>query len=170
MRRRGRPPRKGNLSVRQVMEWCRKWSTPRRIEASQHGYVNMICWEWHGGKDRDGYGKVGDRGKTWRAHRYVWFLLYQNIPEGKLILHSCNNPSCIRPSHLFLGTWQDNVHHMDRLGRRKTDVRNPQGESVLSDEEKSQLMERLKGGEGQRALARAFSVSRGTVKKYQQRL
>ena len=63
------------------------------------------CWEWLKCRDRDGYGSTG-RGS---AHRLAWSLVNGPIPNGLCCLHSCDNPRCCNPAHLFLGTHADNV-------------------------------------------------------------
>lgn len=75
------------------------------------------CWLWLGAKDSDGYGniKVGNRGT--HAHRIAYALKVGHIPTGLSVLHSCDNRSCVRPDHLFLGTQLDNVNDMAKKGR-----------------------------------------------------
>jgi hypothetical protein len=75
------------------------------------------CWEWNAAK-RLGYGKFAYEGKVIDAHRLSWLLHFGPIPEGMLICHRCDNPPCVRPDHLFLGTRADNTHDMDAKGRR----------------------------------------------------
>jgi hypothetical protein len=75
------------------------------------------CWEYRGAKSGAGYRKVGRDGITWLAHRYAWSKLVGEIPEGKLVLHDCDNRACCRPSHLFIGTHLDNMADMVSKGR-----------------------------------------------------
>jgi hypothetical protein len=72
------------------------------------------CWEWLGAKDRDGYGY---HWRVRRAHRTAWVLKCGPIPKGLWVLHTCDNPSCCNPAHLYLGTVQDNVRDRDERGR-----------------------------------------------------
>lgn len=67
------------------------------------------CWEWLGGCYHDGYGsfRVGDRNQ--RAHRVSYQLTYGDIPSGMVVMHRCDNPLCVRPDHLTVGTAGDNV-------------------------------------------------------------
>ena len=76
------------------------------------------CWEWKGWKDKDGYGGLSYKGVTYKAHR-VSYELYSGIAPGdKCVCHSCDNPSCVNPDHLWLGTQKENVHDMIAKGRR----------------------------------------------------
>ncbi len=73
------------------------------------------CWNWTGSKDRDGYGRFGTNGRNSSPHlaqRVSWFIKFGDIPEGSCILHRCDNPSCVNPDHLFIGTPYDNMRDM----------------------------------------------------------
>lgn len=81
------------------------------------------CHQWTGPKDRDGYGqvqhsRVGKKLKVTRAHQMSYVDNYGPIPEGMFVCHVCDNPSCIRKEHLFLGTPLDNNKDMISKGRR----------------------------------------------------
>ena len=76
------------------------------------------CWVWEGVRDKDGYGRVWIDGHYYRAHRVVWEDEYGPIPDGILVCHLCDNPPCVRPDHLFLGTQKDNIADMLEKGRR----------------------------------------------------
>jgi len=86
------------------------------------------CWEYKSVRS-DGYGLLGmggRRGKQVFAHRYSWELHNGPIPSGDgyhgmVIMHKCDNPSCVNPDHLQLGTQADNVRDMDAKGRRIND-------------------------------------------------
>ena len=78
------------------------------------------CWEWLGGKDTCGYGKFRTRKNPKRdsmAHRYSWELTFGKIPNGYYVCHHCDNPSCVRPGHLFLGSQKDNMQDMINKNR-----------------------------------------------------
>lgn len=80
-------------------------------------YKTETCWLWTAGKDKDGYGKFWLDEDTIRAHRVSWEMHNGPIPEEMDVLHSCDNPPCVRPSHLFLGDNADNMADRDRKGR-----------------------------------------------------
>lgn len=81
------------------------------------------CWPWLAGHDQNGYGMFRSRRlfpKMERAHRVMWLFENVRIPQEMKVLHTCDNPSCVNPNHLFLGTQADNVKDMERKGRRRS--------------------------------------------------
>ncbi len=78
------------------------------------------CWEWQGAHDPRGYGFIGapGGGKNLLAHRVSWELHNGAIPQGRYVLHRCDNPRCVRPDHLFLGTHADNMADRQAKGRQ----------------------------------------------------
>lgn len=75
------------------------------------------CWIWKAVKNYRGYGHISFRNYPRRSHRVSYTVHKGEIPKGMLVLHKCDNPSCINPDHLFLGTHQDNMNDMKKKGR-----------------------------------------------------
>ena len=82
------------------------------------------CWEWTAGTDGCGYGRIWFNNKNQTAHTVAYSVFVGPIPDGQHVLHSCDNPKCINPSHLSLGTHLDNMRHKAERGRVSGD-KNP---------------------------------------------
>lgn len=84
------------------------------------------CWEWKGYRSRDGYGQLmigsGENRKSVLAHRLMYSETFGDIPKGMCVCHSCDNPSCINPDHLWLGTHAENMSDMAKKGRASRDL------------------------------------------------
>lgn len=83
------------------------------------------CWDWLGSVGSNGYGYMQHAGETWRMHRLVWTLLNGPIPDGMIVMHSCDNRLCINPEHLVMGTQQQNIkdaYAKGRMGPQKLSV------------------------------------------------
>ena len=84
------------------------------------------CWLWIGGQNGHGYGQFGFEGRTQLATRVLWKLTIGPIPDGLCVLHTCDNPPCVRPDHLFLGTQFENSQDMVRKKRHQHGERHTQ--------------------------------------------
>jgi hypothetical protein len=86
----------------------RFWSKVDKTEA---------CWNWTAAKKGSGYGKLRLNKTYMAAHRAAYASVHGPIPAGKIVLHACDNPACVRPDHLRLGTQRENIEDMYRKGR-----------------------------------------------------
>lgn len=115
------------------------------------------CWEWSGSRHPTGYGFVGiGRQKVDYAHRISWVLANGEIPDGMFVCHSCDNPPCLNPAHLFLGTVEDNNRDMFVKRRHAYGERN--GHAMLSDSDVEKIRADLNAGVSPAVLAERWSV------------
>lgn len=78
------------------------------------------CWIWQGNRNQLGYGqfRVGRKGPVMTAHRVAWEIHNGPIPDGLIVMHQCDNPPCVNPDHLRVGTHKDNAQDCVAKGRR----------------------------------------------------
>lgn len=121
------------------------------------------CWGWNASRHKQGYGFIGagGGGKVVKAHRASWIIHFGEIPQGKCVLHKCDNPECTNPEHLFLGTQTDNIRDMMKKGRHVPSKGEDQGCSKLS--ESQVLCIRARADEQATALASEYGVDRCTI-------
>lgn len=127
------------------------------------------CWNWTGCRDGNGYGEIGTGGKRGVAfaHRVSYELHNGPIPEGMHVLHKCDNPSCVRPDHLFIGTHTDNMRDMWAKGRGRCDGAGRKGSAngnhKLTEEQVGAIRQRLSAGQSQRSLGQEYGVSKTLI-------
>lgn len=139
------------------------------------------CLVWVGARTPNGYGELTFEGQHYRAHRFVAeFVSGQPIPPGLCVLHACDNPPCVRPEHLTIGTQRENMRDAARKGRlslarargdehhaRRTPEVMPRGSRVgtakLTDEAVRKIRAARAGGETLAVLAARFGVTEKNV-------
>lgn len=77
------------------------------------------CWLWSGALNTNGYGVFGFAKKVHLAHRWIYEQLKGKIPEGMMLCHKCDEPTCVNPNHMFIGTALDNARDAIAKGRRR---------------------------------------------------
>ena len=118
------------------------------------------CLEFQGGRDKDGYGYCMGHGER-KAHRLSYVLSYGPIPAGKMVRHKCDNPCCVNPEHLELGTASDNMK--DRSARGRHPVGRKASQTKLTPEQRQEIKRRKQAGEVQRRLAEEFNVTPAVI-------
>lgn len=124
------------------------------------------CWTWTGGTDDYGYGVLRYAGRRWKAHRLAYHLTHGGIPDEKNVCHTCDNPPCVNPAHLFAGTQAENVADRDRKGRgdwSKAAKGERHSQARLTKANVDDIRIRFAGGAVQRHLAIEYSVSPATI-------
>lgn len=122
------------------------------------------CWFWKGALSSDGCGRININHKTLKVSRVVWTITYGKIPSGLCVCHKCDNPLCVNPNHLFLGTQADNVADMIRKGRDHKAV----GEKASNAKLNVSFVRRIRnlyatGKYNQMDLARMFNLPHTTA-------
>lgn len=130
------------------------------------------CWEWQGYRMPKGYGQIGldlGAGKTMTTHRAAWMLTHGEIPPDLFVCHKCDNPPCVNPDHLFLGTIHDNNADRDAKGRTKRGFELDR--TVLSEEDVRMVRReyrrfRVPGVRGYRSNSKELAAQLGVSRKY----
>jgi hypothetical protein len=117
------------------------------------------CWEWQHNRSKKGYGVITHQRRQQRASRLVWEFCFGSAPGKMQVLHRCDNPPCVRPDHLFLGTIADNMRDKRAKGRQARGERNGGG-GKLSAADIPVIRERIQLGETFTSIGRDFGVSR----------
>lgn len=136
-----------------------------RVDKSDEGG----CWLWTGTKDRHGYGRltVADDHATTKAHRVAWELTHGAVPAGLSVLHKCDTPACVRPSHLFVGTQTDNMKDAAQKGRLRLPKQRfgaDHPNSKLTSDQAREVYQPVRAGHSKNQLSKQFGVDRNVIR------
>jgi HNH endonuclease/Helix-turn-helix domain of resolvase len=126
------------------------------------------CWQWQGSKNGKGYGRFQYECKKISAHRFSYEMHYGFLPSDKVILHRCDNPSCVNPRHLSAGTVADNNRDAFAKGRNRvvgayTKPGEQNHKAILTEAQAREIKRLYAAGYSYGQLAKRFNVSRGCV-------
>lgn len=144
-------------------ELCLKKSLIERFES--HFTKTDGCWEWMATRSINGYGRINIDGKYYGAHRVAYNLYIGDLPDNMCVCHHCDNPGCVNPSHLFLGTRSDNMKDCVKKGRRRLPVASgekPAGYK-LTEEQVMEIRSKYPGDKSQRKIASEYGVSQSEI-------
>jgi hypothetical protein len=142
---------KNRPEYRQGLFWAQVEKTP-------------TCWLWKGWKLNSGYGETSLRGRKITVHRLSYIWAYGEIPKGKLIMHTCDEPLCVRPEHLRLGT--DATNNADKVAKRRHTFGAANSHAKLDDAKVQAIRAEYwyrAGRSNVKELAEKYGVSRITV-------
>lgn len=124
-----------------------------------------VCWPWPGSRTAAGYGTFRSGDMTVLTHRMAWECANGPIPDGMRVCHSCDNPPCCNPSHLFIGTAADNTADMMVKGRHRCPVGEDTHRAVLTERQVLDIRaEYAAGGISYRLLASRYGVGETTIR------
>lgn len=135
------------------------------------------CWIWNASTDSSGYGHMKFCGEFKKSHRISWEIHNGPIPPKILVCHKCDNPPCVRPDHLFLGTNKDNKEDCVKKNRHYKGGLPPHvpgekhGASILTEKQVLEIRKKYTGKYGNSiALAKEFGVDRTNIRRIVKRL
>lgn len=133
------------------------------------------CWNWKFYTNKSGYGRYRIGNKFYYSNRIAWFLSNKSDPSSLLVCHSCDNPKCCNPKHLFLGTHLDNMNDSVNKGRRSVLPNNPFSSNAVSGEKNPQskltaqdvasIRNMYKLGYRQVYISRKFNITQSNVSR-----
>lgn len=146
------------------------WRKPMADRLFSRVVKTEHCWLWTGGKDKDGYGTLKrNEGGRYRAHRISYELHHGPVPDGLLVCHSCDNPACVNPAHLWAGTSAENTLDKVKKGRAaNAPPKDPcRGErhwqAKLRAIDVREIRRLVGSGHTQHGVARMYGISQGAI-------
>lgn len=135
-------------------------SSEQRFWTKVQKPIGEGCWIWTASKYPYGYGCIRFNGRNEAAHRVSWELHNGPIPDSMQVLHHCDNPPCVNPSHLFLGTNQDNIDDKVKKGRSVGHIGEKHPKARLTNEQARFIKSYPKGYGTCVMLSKMFNMSR----------
>lgn len=145
-----------------------KFTAIQRLEMYSIPEPNSGCWLWTKFVDKDEYGFIRNNGVRMRAHRFSYQYHKGNIPSGMVVCHKCDNPSCVNPEHLFIGTKKDNTQ--DMLNKGRNGLTGARGESNGNTKLKElDIIDIIKSSKSYKKLAEIYGVGSSTIARIKKR-
>ena len=143
-------------------KYCKR--TGQSPDCNKAGYGDLkACWDWLGGLNEDGYGHANAFGGTFKAHRLSYKLHIGEIDTGAQVLHKCDNPKCVNPDHLFIGTPLTNMRDKMIKGRGNHARGARAGSTRLIESQILEIRSLRKQGVKSKKLAEQFGVSQAAI-------
>lgn len=127
-----------------------------------------VCWPWPGARWRAGYGQIRADHRLLKTHRLAYETFIGPVPDGLYVCHTCDNPPCCNPAHLFLGSHDDNMADMTSKGRRVLPVIKRGAEhpnARLTPAAVVDIRSRVSAGDSMRSVARRYNVAPEAVRR-----
>ncbi len=138
------------------------------LESSKKRFFKYVekkqdsCWLWSGALSTGGYGRFVYKRKIWPASRMIWTWEFGEIPDKMMVCHKCDEPACVNPSHLFLGTQKDNMQDMLNKGRWEYH-RGAMKKPLLKSNEVIEIRKMIEDGVNIKEICVKFSLRRSTI-------
>lgn len=144
--------------------------TPQQVEEWLWSRVDIVksgCWEWIGPLSHDGYGAIVvnyNGKKLYRPHRLSWMICFGEIPHDLRVCHTCDNPKCINPKHLWLGTMKQNTLDSVIKGRANRAKGEMTGKSKLSNSQVIEMRKMRDDGKTFEVIGNRFGVTKANAR------
>lgn len=135
---------------------CRFWSKVNKKSIND-------CWIWKSYCNKFGYGSFYIKEQFYRAHRIAYSLKYGKIPKGIFVLHRCDNPSCVNPNHLFLGTQSDNMRDASQKSHFPLRKGIKNSRAKLTENDIKKIRQLLEQGMFQKDIGNLFGITQGMI-------
>lgn len=121
------------------------------------------CWLWRGNTNWFGHGIFWADEFRWKAHRYMWKLIYKNIPPRMHVLHHCDIAACVNPQHLYTGSQKDNIRDCIKRNRRNTPIGEKAKQAILTEEDVYKIRQLAADGNPILQISKLYKCSEGAI-------